>query len=141
MLVQTAVQFSGSTIVWLDRRSALGKDGQPAIRSWKDDRARLDHYLKPFFGHRPLNSIRKVDVKAFIEHVRPKLAAQSIRNCLALISRLFNDYIEDDYPLENPVSKLDRATRRGVGPKWDPTTTPFLRTSEEIRAVYKAMRR
>jgi integrase len=131
--------FAEAAEVWLARRRAPGKDGQPAVRSWVNDRARLDHYLKPFFGRMRLNAIRRVEVKTFIEQVRPRLAAQSIRNCLGILSRLFNDHIEEDMPLVNPVARLDRATRRALGPKWDPKKTPFLARKDDLRRTYQAL--
>jgi integrase len=129
---------------WLSRRMAPGHDGKPMIRSWKDDRARLYHYIEPFAGQRPLDELQSPSwVKEFIAHVRAQLAAQSIRNCLNVISRIFNDWNEehadDGMDLKNPVSRLDRATRRAIGPKWDPKMTPFIKTKEQIRDVFLAL--
>lgn len=135
--------FKEQSAVWLKTRSAIGKNGLPAVRSWKDDRARIKHYLDPFFGEMRLNEIHKAEVRAFIEFVRPKLAPQSIRNCLNILSRLLNDWNEDNdekgLGVVNPVSRLSRATRKRIGPKWDPRKTPFLKTKAEIRATYLAL--
>ncbi len=129
---------------WLALRMAPGHDGKPAIRSWKDDRARLHHYILPFAGERSLDQLQSPKwVKEFIAFVRPQLAPQSIRNCLNAVSRMFNDWnqdhADDGMDLKNPVARLDRATRRAIGPKWDPRKTPYLKTSEDIRRVYLAL--
>ena len=42
--------FNDAADAFIKRRSALGVDGKPMRRSWKDDRARLDGYLRPQFG-------------------------------------------------------------------------------------------
>src|SRR2546427_10358657 len=46
--------FEAAASAFIDRRKALGVDGKPMRRSWKDDRARLDKYLKPRFGKKHL---------------------------------------------------------------------------------------
>lgn len=129
---------------WLAVRMAPGHDGKPAIRSWKDDRARLHHYILPFAGERTLDQLQSPRwVKEFIAAVRVRLAPQSIRNCLNAISRMFNDWnqdhADDGMDLKNPVARLDRATRRAIGPKWDPRKTPYLKTRDDIRRVYLAL--
>ncbi len=132
--------FSAAAEKWIERRRTPDSEGRPMVRSWKADRTRLRRYIVPFVGAKTLDELQSPGwVKAFIEHVRPKIAAQTIRNCLNVIGRLFQDAIEDGLPLSNPVRLLDRATRRKVGPKWDPTKARFLDTKEDIRAVYLAL--
>src|SRR5882724_10267051 len=62
---------------------------------------------------------------------------QSIRNCLAIVSRIYNEQPKALH-LDNPVAGLDRADREAIGPAWDPHLTPWLKP-DEVRAVYLAM--
>jgi integrase len=59
--------------------------------------------------------------------------------CLRLLSRFYNTLLEDGMDLVNPLARLDRATRRAVGPKHDPRKTPFLKTKSDIRNLYLAL--
>jgi integrase len=132
--------FAKAAEDWVKRRKAPDAHGRPMVRSWRADDARLKYYITPFVGKKRLDQLQDPGwVKAFIEQVRPKLAPQTVRNCLNIIGRMFQDFIEDGLPLSNPVRRLDRATRRHIGPKWDPTKARFLDAKEDIRAVYLAL--
>src|SRR5437899_1324057 len=63
--------------------------------------------------------------------------SQRIRNCLAIISRIYNTQPKA-LELQNPVAGLDRADRDSIGPGWDPRLTPYLK-AEQVRAVYLAL--
>ena len=122
---------------FIERRSAIGKDGLPMRRSWKDDRARLDGYLIPNLGSKHLDKITDGDARQLIDKLRPVLKPQSIRNTLAILSRIYAEQPRA-MRLANPVSMLDRADRDAIGPQWDPKATPWLKASD-VRAIYLAM--
>lgn len=105
-------------------------------RAGKDDVGRMKNHLIPAFGHLALCEVGAKELKAFIASKRGVISPQTTRNCLGLLSRFYNDLIEEGADLVNPVSRLDRATRRAIGPKYDPRKTPFLRTTADIRALY-----
>jgi integrase len=129
--------FGAAADAFIARRSALDVDGKPMRRSWKDDRARLDKYLRPPFGRKHLDEIREGDLRQLIDALRLKLKPQSIRNCLAIVSRIYNEQPRA-LRLDNPVAGLDRADRDSIGPAWDPKATPWLK-AEQVRAVYLAL--
>jgi integrase len=129
--------FNEAADAFIARRSAPDADGKPMRRSWKDDRARLDKYLRPRFGRRSLDDIHEGDLRQLIDGLRMTLKPQSIRNCLAIVSRIYNEQPRA-LKLDNPVAGLDRADRDSIGPAWDPRLTPHL-TAEQVRAVYLAM--
>ena len=129
--------FNEAADAFIARRSALDVDGKPMRRSWKDDRARLDKYLRPRLGRRALDDIHEGDLRGMIDQLRRVLKPQSIRNCLAIVSRIYNEQPRA-LRLDNPVAGLDRADRDAIGPAWDPKATPWLRP-EQVRAVYLAM--
>ena len=109
------------------------------IRSGKKDFGWVQNHILPFFGKMRIAEIGVKEIKAFIDTMRGRYARNSIINSLNLISRFYNDKIEEGEELVNPVAKLDRATRRSIGPKYDPRKTPYLETKQEIRRVYLAL--
>jgi len=86
-----------------------------------------------------LDEIGTVQLKAFIEKKRGAISPATTVRSLGLLSPFYSSLIEDDVPLTNPVARLDRATRRAIGPMHDPRRTPYLKTKQDIRAVYLAL--
>ena len=84
-----------------------------------------------------LDEITDDRVRKLIGELSSKLKPHSIRNCLNIVSRIFNDQPRA-LRLTNPVAALDRYDRKSIGAGWDPKKTPWLRT-EQVRAVYLAL--
>jgi integrase len=129
--------FNSAADAFIARRSAPDVDGKPMRRAWKSDKARLDKYFRPRLGRFHLDEIHEAKIRQLIDELRAKLKPQSVRNCLAIVSRMFNEQPKA-LRLANPVAGLDRADRDSIGPAWDPKATPWLRT-EQVRAVYLAL--
>jgi len=83
--------FSDAADEWIKTRSAIGANGQPAFRAWRDDQTRLKLHLRTRFGRRSLAELTVDDVRKLIEELRPKLKPQTIRNVLHTLSRLYED--------------------------------------------------
>lgn len=132
-----APRFNEAADKWIDMRSMIGADGQPAFRSWRDDRTRLKLHLLPRFGRRCLDELTVDDVRSLIDELRPTLRAQTIRNVLHTLSRLYEDQPRS-LRLVNPVGQLDRNDRQRIGEGWDPRKTPFLKTKAAVRSLYLA---
>jgi integrase len=130
-------QFDDAADRWIEMRSRVGADGQPTFRCWRDDRTRLNLHLRRRFAGKLLDEITSDDVRKLIEDLRPVLRAQTIRNVLHVLSRLYEDQPKA-MRLVNPVRELDRNDRRRIGEGWDPRKTPFLRTKAEVRRLYLA---
>ena len=108
-------------------------------RSGGHDYQRMKRHLLPVFRGLRLDEITTGQVRRLIDIKQKELSPATVERCLALLSRFYNDMIERDMPLRNPVAALDRATRRRVRSTHDPRKTPFLRTKGEIRQVYLAL--
>jgi integrase len=128
--------FGDAADKWIELRSALGPDGQPAIRSWRDNQTHLKQHLRERFAARRLDEITVDDVKTLIEAMRPTHKAQTIWNVLHTLSRLYEDQAKA-LRLTNPVGQLERGDRKRIGEGWDPTATPWLRTDDQVRRVYE----
>jgi len=124
--------FEEEALTWARKRKETHRSGG-------HDLQRMKKHLLPLFKGKRLDEITTGQVRRLIDVKRKKLAPSTVERLLALLSRFFNDMAERDLPVTNPVAALDRATRRRVRSTHDPKDTPFLRTKEEIRAVYLAL--
>lgn len=131
--------FADVATAWVERRRKANERDPMVHRAWRDDRCRVNRHLKPFFGRMRVDRVGPAEVKRFIAAKRGGLARQTIVNCLSLLSRMYNDLKEEGEAVINPVAQLDRATRRAIGPRRDPRSTPFLRQKANIRAVHLAL--
>jgi integrase len=103
----------------------------------------LDQYLRPRFGKKLLDEIRRDDIKALInELVSDELSRNTIRNVLCVIRSLFNYAIEEGLIEFNPAARLGRFTRsaKTAEPKGVALTTnevqQFLKAAQEICPEY-----
>ncbi len=72
----------------------------------------IEQYLRPRFGNRALNEIKRDDVKAMINELIAKdLSRNTIRNALCVIRGIFNEAIEAGILEVNPAARLGRFTR------------------------------
>src|SRR5471030_3232331 len=58
--------FDAAADAFIERRKAPDADGKPMRRSWKDDLARLDNYLRPRFGRKHLDELHEGDMRQLI---------------------------------------------------------------------------
>jgi integrase len=72
----------------------------------------LGQYLRPRFGGKQLDEIKRDDVKALISDlIGQNLSRNTIRNALCVIRGLLNYAIEDGLLESNPAARLGRFTR------------------------------
>jgi integrase len=72
----------------------------------------LTQYLRPRFGKKRLDAIKRDDIKALINDLIAKeLSRNTIRNALCVIRGLFNYAIEEGLLESNPAARLARFTR------------------------------
>ncbi len=95
----------------------------------------LEQYLRPRFGKRLLNEIRRDDIKALINHLISRdLSRSTIRNALCVIRGLFNYAIEEGLLESNPAARLGRFTRSARTAE----TKGVALTSKEVQQFLKA---
>ena len=102
---------------WAERRLETHVDG-------RHDVGRMRNHLTPFFGPYRLSELdgntglvkRYIETKEREKDPKKKIGKATLQRTLALLSRFFNDYSEDGMSMRNPVSMLDRATRRRARP-------------------------
>ncbi|HYD16533.1 MAG TPA: site-specific integrase, partial [Candidatus Nanoarchaeia archaeon] len=76
---------------WLDEYAASA-----CKQSTQDDyRGVLKNYVRPLFASKPLNAVKREDVKRLIaEMIRQDYAKGTIRNTIAAVRKMFNEAIE-----------------------------------------------
>jgi integrase len=95
----------------------------------------LEQYLRPRFGKKILDEIRRDDVRALINDLISKdLSRNTIRNALCVIRGLFNYAIEEGLIESNPASRLGRFTRSAKNPE----AKGIALTSLEVRQFLEA---
>ena len=106
-------------------------------------RSVLSLYLRPKFGKKRLDAIRRDDVKALINDLIGKdLSRNTIRNALCVLRRLLNCAIEDGHLQSNPAARLGRFTRQAktAGTKGIALTgkevQQFLNAAQEVSPDY-----
>ena len=106
----------------------------------------LRNYLRPRFGKKQLDSIKREDLKAMIaELIGKKLSRGTIKNAIAVIRRMFNEAIESGIVQSNPAAKLGRFTKaaqssekKGVALTQAEAQT-FLKAAREVCPEYYAV--
>lgn len=78
----------------------------------------LKNYLRPRFASKPLNAVRREDLKRLIaEMIGQDYAKGTIRNTIATIRKMYNEAIEAGLVTINPAAKLGKymkAARSGA---------------------------
>jgi len=99
--------------------------------------------LRPRFGKKLLNEIRRDDIKELINDlINRDLSRSTIRNAICVIRGLFNYAIEEGLVDSNPAARLGRFTRSARTPETKGTAlTPievkqFLKAAQEICPEY-----
>jgi integrase len=100
-------------------------------------------YLRPKFGSKRLDDIRRDDVKAMINDLVDRdLSRNTIRNALSVIRGIFNQAIESGLLESNPAARLGRFTRTAKTAETRGTaltsseTTQFLKAAREVCGEY-----
>jgi integrase len=158
-LLEAKLALGDLSVLNSDRDEASPNFGAYADR-WVKDYARvecktstadgyegvLDQYLRPKFGKKRLDEIKRDDVKALIHELMGKeLSRNTIRNALCVIRGLFNYAIEDGLLEANPAARLGRFTRSAKSAETKGTAlTPlevrhFLKAAQEICPEYYAL--
>ena len=117
---------------WIERR-------QKTHRSAEEDRYRWRKHLAPWFEHLRPDDVDAAYLRRFIEAKLGSLSSSTVRLCIAEVSSLFADLVEQGYARQNPVKTLPRSTRRLIRPAHDPRTTPFVERLEDIRRIFLAL--
>lgn len=106
----------------------------------------LDQYLRPRFGKKRLDEIRRDEIKQLILDLTEKgLTRNTVRNAICVFRAMFNYAIEEDVIAINPAARLGRFTRgaRRAEKKGIALTTEeahsFLEAARELCPEYYAL--
>jgi integrase len=103
----------------------------------------IEQYLRPRFGTKPLDQIKRDDIKAMIDGLVAKdLSRNTVRNAICVIRGMFNHAIENGVVQVNPAARLGRFTRTAKTPDTKGTALTaseaeqFLAAAKEICPEY-----
>ncbi len=115
--------------------------GRAEMPSWYDDANRWKNHLAPLLGGLRPDQVTVAELKAVILALRTKgLSKATTGLCIALVSSLFGELVEDGVAQINPVRLLSKKTRRlHLTPDRDHRMTPFLRERDDIARVFRKL--
>lgn len=136
--VQTPLSAEGANLASLAETWLLSR---AEMASNYDDRNRWKNHLQPLLGFMKPDQVDVPVLKRVILELRGKgLAKGTVRLCVALLSSLYGDLVEDGVARLNPVRLLSRKTRtRELRSDWDPKKAPYLRSEADVARVYRAL--
>jgi len=115
-------------------------DGRAEMPSNYDDRNRWKNHLGPVVGGLQPDEVDVPALKALIVSLRGKgLSKGTVRLCVALLSSLYSELVEDGVATVNPARLLSRKTRRELISDRDWKKTPFLRTTSNITQIHNLL--
>ena len=77
-------------------------------RSWREDDSRIRRVLLPAWGHLTVAAIRRVDVRALLETIVARGAKVEANRTLALVRKMLNFAIDQEWIDANPAAKMAR---------------------------------
>jgi integrase len=118
-------------VVWLASR--VGHE------SHYTDANRWENHWLPLVGHLHPDGVDVVVLKSAMLALRGKgLSKASVKLCVALLSSLYSDLVEERIAQLNPVRILSKKTRREfLKSDHDPKKVPFIRDPSDITRIYE----
>jgi integrase len=112
--------------------------GREDMASNYDYRNRWANHLEPLIGFLTPDQVDVPVLKRVIQELKAKgLSKGTVGLCLAVVSSLFGDLVEDGVAKLNPVRMLSRKTRaRELVSDRDWKKTPFVRTMDEVKQIH-----
>lgn len=83
-------------------------------RSWREDESRLRRVIVPAWGQRPVAAIRRSDVRELLETIVARGAKVEANRTLALVRKLFNWALDQEWIEANPAAKMTRPGGKDV---------------------------
>ncbi|ODS53223.1 MAG: hypothetical protein ABS36_14970 [Acidobacteria bacterium SCN 69-37] len=111
-------------------KTYLEKHAKRHKRSWKDDDRMFNAEVLPKWRHRKAKDITRRDVRTLIEAIADRGSPITANRCLALVRKMLNFGIQQDWIDANPAALLKKP---GVEASRD-----RVLTDDEVRLVWKA---
>lgn len=77
-------------------------------RSWREDASRIRRVLDPRFGDTPVVSLRRADVRQLLEDIVARGKLVEANRTLALVRKMLNFAIDEEWIDANPAGKMKR---------------------------------
>lgn len=125
----------------LSKHAAIWMATRLDHESHYDDSNRWKNHWGPLIGHLTPNEVDVSVLKGAMLTFRGKgLGKSSVKLCVALLSSLYSDLVEDGTAKLNPVHLLSKKTRREfMKSDHDPKKVPFVRDPADITRIYEKL--
>lgn len=105
-----------------------------------NDKLRWHKHLEPTVGAMfpdqvTVEVVKNIIDSKFLEGLKPGTVGLIVK----LLSTIYSDLIEGPYASVNPVTKLPKKTKRLLKSDHDPESVPFLRTLDDVKAVFEKL--
>ena len=97
-------------------------------KSWRDDKQKIDKYLLPAWGTRPLRTITRTDVHELLDNLVAEGMTTGVNRVQAVISRLFTIALDRSLVDAHPATRMIKRTKE------QPRDRTL--TDEEIRTLW-----
>ncbi len=107
----------------VQRYSVQWLEGRTTLRSYVDDRSRMQHHILPALGDKALGAVTRRDVLALVREVGAKgLAPRTVRHVYALVRTMLSDAVVDGLLERSPCDLRERRGEipavRDANPRW-----------------------
>jgi integrase len=114
-----------------DLRDLYLRHAETQKRTWRDDGWRLDRYIVPAWGTRPVREIGRADVHAVLDKIVAAGKPIQANRVQALISKLWNFAMDRGHAELNPCHRMAKPARERVRDR--------VLTDDDLRALWEAL--
>ena len=100
-------------------------------KTWPDDRQKIEKYLRPAWGARPLRSLTRTDVHALLDGLVAGGMTVGVNRVQALISRLFTVAMDREHIDAHPAARLEKRFKERPADR--------VLTDDELRALWEGL--
>lgn len=100
-------------------------------KTWIDDRQKIEKYLRPAWGARPLRELTRADVHALLDGLVAAGMQAGVNRVQALVSRLFTVAVDRSLIDAHPAARMEKRIKEQADDR--------VLTDEELRALWKGL--
>ena len=119
-----ALTFAGMADVYL----AIAKGKK---RTWREDELKLQRYLVPAWGPRPLADITRADVHQLLDQLAARGLTVGVNRIQALITRVFSVALDRGYVPAHPAMRIEK--------RFKERPRDVVLSDEQLRALWVAL--
>ncbi len=100
-------------------------------KTWIDDRQKIEKYLRPAWGARPLRELTRADVHALLDGLVGAGMKVGVNRVQALVSRLFTVAVDRSLIDAHPAARMEKRFKEQAADR--------VLTDDELKALWKGL--